>query len=208
MRFAASITVLLLLALPLSAQDFASGAAAYQRGDYQGAFEAWQPLHPQGDAAAILGLSVLYSLGRGLPGDLIKGHAVFVDAFRPDEGGLPRDTSGAIAHWRGLAEEGEAGAQYLMGLIHNWGRGVPQDYFAAVNWYHRAAVQGIAVAQSALAEMYEKGYGVPRNPVQAYRWYRSAARQGDARAADNLRLLAGTMSAAEIERARRLSEAN
>ena len=38
-----------------------------------------------------------------------------------------------------LAEQGDAVAQYILGLRYDNGEGVPQDYKAAVKWYSLAA---------------------------------------------------------------------
>ncbi len=51
---------------------------------------------------------------------------------------------------RPLAEQGNAEAQYNLGLMYAKGQGVPQDYAAAVNWWRKAAEQGYADAQNIL----------------------------------------------------------
>ena len=90
-----------------------------------------------------------------------------------------------------LAEQGDAGAQFMLGGMYLHGRGVPQDYASAVKWYHRAAVQGQAEAQYILGTMYADGEGVPQDYASAMKWHRRAAEKGDAAAQHAL----GTMYA-------------
>ena len=86
-------------------------------------------------------------------------------------------------------EQGEAGAQFQLGVLYANGQGVPQNYEEAVQWYRRAAEQGEAVAQFNLGVKYDNGQGVPQNYEVAGQWYRRAAEQGHARAQSNLGVL-------------------
>ncbi|MCH8098520.1 MAG: sel1 repeat family protein [Proteobacteria bacterium] len=49
------------------------------------------------------------------------------------------DYATALREWRPLAEQGDAEAQFNLGLMYYKGRGVPQDYAEAVKWYRLAA---------------------------------------------------------------------
>ncbi len=89
------------------------------------------------------------------------------------------DYATALREWRPLAEQGDANAQYNVGLMNYHGRGVPQDDDQAIWWYRKAAEQGDARAQYNLGSMYRTGRGVPQDDAQAVRWYRNAAEQGD-----------------------------
>ena len=89
------------------------------------------------------------------------------------------------------AEQGNANAQYVLGLMYDNGTGVPQDYAQAVKWYRLAADQGHASAQFNLGVMYYEGQGVPQSFPQALKWYRLAADQGHAKAQYNLGLMYG-----------------
>ena len=80
------------------------------------------------------------------------------------------------------AEQGDAAAQYNLGVSYNNGDGVPLDKTEAVKWYRMAAEQGYAKAQYHLGMMYASGYGVPKDDVEAVKWFRKAAEQGDAKA--------------------------
>ena len=84
------------------------------------------------------------------------------------------------------AEQGDASAQYNLGIMYDHGQGVPQDYAQAALCYRKAAEQGYAPAQSNLGAAYYEGQGVPRDYAQAAAWFHKAAVQGDATAQFNL----------------------
>ncbi len=56
------------------------------------------------------------------------------------------DYDTALKEFRPLAEQGEAVAQWSLGIMYERGRGVPQDYVQAYRWYTLAASQGIDLA--------------------------------------------------------------
>jgi len=92
----------------------------------------------------------------------------------------------ALALLQPLAQQGDARAQFHLGVMYTYGQGVPRDYAEAFQWYRRAAEQGLAIAQSNLGGTYENGYGVPQDYAKAFQWYRRAAEQGLAEAQHNL----------------------
>ena len=61
---------------------------------------------------------------------------------------------------RHAAEQGDADAQYNLGVAYDNGEGVPQDHAEAARWYRLAAEQGNASAQFNLGVAYENGEGV------------------------------------------------
>ena len=65
-----------------------------------------------------------------------------------------------------LAEQGDAIAQYNLGLMSASGRGVPEDDVEAVRWFRLAADQGYAIGQYNLGLMYYNGDGVPEDDVE------------------------------------------
>ena len=87
---------------------------------------------------------------------------------------------------RPLADQGNATAQALMGILYSTGKGVTQSYIEAAEWYRLAANQGLASAQYNLGNLYGNGQGVPQNYTEAMKWYHLAADQGDAKAQFNL----------------------
>ena len=84
------------------------------------------------------------------------------------------------------AAQGDAAAQYNLGVMYDNGEGVAEDDIKAVAWYQKAADQGYAGAQTNLGWMYVKGKGVTKDAVKAVAWYQKAAAQGDADAQLNL----------------------
>ena len=99
------------------------------------------------------------------------------------------DYATALRKWRPLAEQGNARAQTMLGVMYHNGKGVPQNYKTAVKWYTLAADQGIANAQNNLGGMYDNGRGVPQDYKTAVKWYSLSAEQGYANAQNNLGLM-------------------
>jgi TPR repeat protein len=97
-----------------------------------------------------------------------------------------RDYDAALSFWQPLADEGDAEAQYSLGLMHRYGQSVPQDFTKAAKWYRRAAEQGHFKAQTNLGRLYNTGQGLPLDYVMAVKWFRKAADQGTAYAQSNL----------------------
>ncbi len=95
----------------------------------------------------------------------------------------------ALREWRPLAEQGDAKAQFKLGVMYEFGQGVPQDYAEALQWYRKAAAQGVAEAQYNLGSMYLKGQGVPQDYAEAVKWYRKPAKRGGAKAQYNLGIM-------------------
>src|SRR5436190_6411938 len=86
------------------------------------------------------------------------------------------------------AEQGEAAAQYRLGIAYAEGKIVSRDSALASKWYQAAAEQGHAAAQTRLGVLYAEGNGVPRSVEQAASWYRKAAEQGEVAGQRNLGL--------------------
>ncbi len=88
------------------------------------------------------------------------------------------DFATALGEWILLAGQGDARAQYNLGVMYENGDGVVQDYKEAVKWYRLAAEQGIAEAQTELGFFHFTGKGVVQDYKEAVKWYRLAAVQG------------------------------
>ena len=58
------------------------------------------------------------------------------------------DFATALREWTPLAKQGDADAQFNLGLMYDKGQGVPQDYKTAVKWYRLAAEQGMPMPSS------------------------------------------------------------
>ena len=111
----------------------------------------------------------------------------------------------ALQEWTPLAEQGDADAQYNLGLMYDKGDGVPQDYKTTVKWYTLAAEQGHAPAQTSLGLMYHNGYGVVKDFVRAYMWYNLATSQGEKDATENRDIVAKKMTSADVSKAKDLA---
>ncbi|MBK5281401.1 MAG: sel1 repeat family protein [Nitrospiraceae bacterium] len=99
------------------------------------------------------------------------------------------DYATALREWRPLAEQGDALAQYNLGVLYRKGRGMPQDDVQARQWYEKAAAQGQTKAQYNLGILYFNGEGVPKDYQQALRWFRLAADQGEALAQTKIAIM-------------------
>jgi len=93
------------------------------------------------------------------------------------------DFETALKEWKPLAERGNSGAQYNIGLLYDTGQGVPQDYKVSVIWYRLAAEQGHANAQYNLGVGYARGEGVLADNVLAHMWFNLSGANGDSNGA-------------------------
>jgi uncharacterized protein len=80
------------------------------------------------------------------------------------------DYGTAFREWLPLAEQGDANAQLLLGILYDRGQSGPHDSVNALLWFEKAAAQGNANAQVWLGSLCEAGKGVPQDFVQAYKW--------------------------------------
>jgi len=118
---------------------------------------------------------------------LVFAHNAFAGDYEDGAAALGRrDYATALTKFLKAAEQGNRGAQYLLGVMYYDGMGVDKDYKEAIRWYKFAAQQGSAAAQSNLGYIYYKGQGVAQDYKAAVRWFRLAAQQGDANAQNNL----------------------
>ena len=87
--------------------------------------------------------------------------SVGVSESADDQKGLTAYNSGdyatALREWTPLAEQGDADAQYNLGVMYANGQGVSQDYKTAVKWYRLAAEQGNPRAQGNLGAHHALG---------------------------------------------------
>ena len=112
----------------------------------------------------------------------------------------------SVVELRRLADQGDADAQYQMGLRYHNGEDVPHDDAQAMQFYLRAAEQGHVTAQSALGAYYWAGRGVPEDLSKAYFWYEIALAGGDENSKSRLEGLASQMTQAQVSTARQQAE--
>ena len=99
-----TFATVLLLAAPAWG-DFDDGQAAYERGDYETAFEEWLPRAEQGDAHAQHNLGVMCE--RAL--------------------GVPQDYPEAMKWYRLAADQGFSDARASLNAMYFSGKGVPEN---------------------------------------------------------------------------------
>ena len=99
---------------------------------------------------------------------------------------VPLAETNDLKNLEARANNGDASAQFDLGVRCGKGDGVPVDHEKAAVWYRKAAEQGLAMAQAALGHCYAIGEGVAQDFDQAVMWFRKAAEQGDARGQSNL----------------------
>ena len=63
--------------------------------------------------------------------------------------GVPQDYGEAVKWFRLAAEQGNAQAQFNLGLMYSIGDGVPQDYIQAHMWFNLAGARGDENAREA-----------------------------------------------------------
>ena len=88
------------------------------------------------------------------------------------------DYNAAHRVWYTLAAEGDARAQFWLGLMYEDGVGVEQDYGEALFWYRHSAEEGYDDAQNKMGLMYVKGEHVLQDYKEAEKLFRLSASQG------------------------------
>ncbi|HKD09874.1 MAG TPA: tetratricopeptide repeat protein [Bryobacteraceae bacterium] len=110
-------------------------------------------------------------------------HRLFKTGMRAYDGG---DHTKAAKRFLPLAQNGNADAQFSLGVMYHNGYGFAKDDKEAARWLRLAAEQGHADGQFNLAVMYAQGHGLPQDHSEAAHWLRASARQGCAPAQFNL----------------------
>ena len=101
------------------------------------------------------------------------------------------DYATALREWTPLAEQGNAFAQYNLGMMYATVDAL-NDHKKAVKWLKLSSEQGNARAQVILGNLYDRGRGVAQNHKTAVKWYRLAAEQGYIAAQASLGVMYGT----------------
>ncbi len=129
--------------------------------------------------------------------DQVFAHCMKSQTNKVDQ--LPKALQKDPTKWyRRAAEQGDAKAQFNLGIMYKKGQGVPQDYAEAIRWYRKAAEQGHAGAQTALGIMHKNGVGVPQDYAEALRWFEKGTVGGSVACANCLAWLLATCPDEEI----------
>lgn len=70
--------------------------------------------------------------------------------------GVPKDKAEAVKWYRKAADQGNADAQYYLGMMYELGSGVAIDLPEALKWYRQAAQLGNRDAESAASRILSK----------------------------------------------------
>lgn len=144
-----------------------------------------------GDADAQHNLGYMFAMGRGVEKNIDEAVKWYLEAakngqiatshnlhalFLGPKFGEPIERPSPI-DVRGMAERGEADAQFVLAAQYFSGYGVKRDVHDAVQWYQRAAEQSHGPAQFQLGLIYVEGQGVAKNERTGIAWIRRAAAQ-------------------------------
>ncbi|WP_419636494.1 tetratricopeptide repeat protein, partial [Thiolapillus sp.] len=80
----------------------------------------------------IIGLVLILTGSLVQAGDLEDGRAAYER----------NDYTTAMKLWEPLAKQGDARAQYALGVLYDNGQGVGQNFKEAMKWFRKAAEQG------------------------------------------------------------------
>jgi len=108
---------------------------------------------------------------------------------------------------RRAANDGLPTARAALGLLYASGIVVERDDAKAARLYRSAAEYGDLVGQLGIGLSAYLGIGVAQDRVEAYKWMSLAAEQGNERAREHLPVIASTLSAEELQRAKQDAEA-
>jgi TPR repeat protein len=84
-----------------------------------------------------------------------------------------------LARFRAAAGDGNAVAEFNLGVMYLTGRRIEQDDEEALRWFRRAAGHGHTGAIFNLGFMYLEGRNVDQDDVEAQKWFILATGQGD-----------------------------
>jgi uncharacterized protein len=116
---------------------------------------------------------------------------------------MSKDYADAFNLYKKAADQGDANAQFNLGVMYFEGKGVPQNYVEAFNLFKKAAAQGNSYAQYNLGVGYSKGRGVPINYKKAYVWYILASAKGHEKAKHNISVIEPKMAPQQIAEAQK-----
>lgn len=128
---------------------------------------------------SLITLILCLALNSAYAGPLEDGHTAF------DQ----QQYKKAYDLWLPLAEQGNADAQYNIGLLYMKGHGVELDERTALVWFTLAGEQGVADAQYNAGVLFYTGKGVYPDHNSAIDWWTLAVDAGHANAQNNLAIM-------------------
>lgn len=183
--FALGFAVACILASSGAARaQLAKGIELFDRAEFGAAAQVLSPLAKDGDSKAQYVLGIMYLNNMVEP---------------------PSETAGAEL----MISSGEAGfdkAQVELARMYRDGDGVEQNFARSFHWSKKAAEGGDVGAQLQVADSFAFGHGVDRDPVEAYKWYEIAVLYWGSLAVNARDLVAESMSADQIAKAKQGAE--
>ena len=149
------LTLLLLLALSLIANEYEEAQKRVKEGKHKEAMELFMSAAEKGDKKAQYTLGSAYFQGDGVEKDMKK----------------------SIYWLEKSAKQGFVDAQGFLGFIYSGGLGVERDIQKALFYNEKAAKQGNANAQNTLAGLYTHYPEIPVDIKKAQYWYSKAVKQ-------------------------------
>ena len=194
LRFLLRITLpVAFLTLNLQAHANSMAAwSAYNKGNFQQAFESCQSLAETGDASCQALLGTLYKTGNHVPRNnelSLKwlnqsaesgnptGQEALGDTLLHGRNGVEKNLSKAYELFMKASARGNSWADNQLGFMHRYGIHVSKNLSEAFRYIQFAAGKGNPPAQAQLADLYRLGEGVPRNPDLAFQWALKSSEQ-------------------------------
>ena len=186
--------------------------------DYQQSFLHYQRAAEQNHAKALWNLGAMYASGRGGAPQDFRQAAIYcqqaadlgfvaAQATLANIYAITQSHENAIPWLAKAAQQGDAEAQYNLGLMYSLGQGVTQDFEQAFYWFLKAGEQGITSAQARLGLMYATAQVVPEDYIEAHKWFLLAEQGGDEAAKMNRQHSATLMTPVQIREAQRRAKA-
>lgn len=147
MRYSVGFFVLILFSSP-GVAGFDDGVAAFEKGNYELAWDELYPRALEGDARAEYFVGNMYHLGLGVAKNLTE----------------------ASKWYRRSANQNYPSAQNNLGYMYVNGEGVKQDIAEAIRLFQRAADNGVYNSMYSLAWIYNGGYGVHKDLIKSLKW--------------------------------------
>lgn len=139
---------------------YQEGKWADEKGQYEKALKYYKKAAKQGHPRAEYQLGVWYSIGKGGLDENRSEAKSWLEKATADGDKDARDylssmryEEGRVEQLRKPAEQGQASAQYMLGLAYEIGNGVEKDTAEAKHWFKKAADQGYEKAIEKLHNM-------------------------------------------------------
>ena len=163
-----------------------NGEGTYQNS--QKAMEWYKKAAEAGNTTAMRNIAFMYEQGESVPKNqekALKWYQKAIDlgdtSAMVELGNMFRDLNdyhNAVVLYKKAANEGNAEAMNLIGVLYSGGKGVPKDRGIAFNWYKKAAEAGDYYGMANLGQAYLFASKI-KNLEQAYYWLSKSAEAGN-----------------------------